>query len=403
MTLLESLRVSLEALLNNKLRSVLTMLGIIIGVGSVIAIVAMGRGTEAAVRGELESIGSGVFVVVAGGVDPATGQPGRAEPFTATDLRNLETLLPDVEMVNTSVNMGATVKAGTRTMQAAAQGVPANNLEFNQDKLSDGRWFTEAEEASGARVAVLGQGAVKQLFGEGAAAVGRSLSINGYPFAVIGVREAPTGLLANMGGNLGTGDTAVFVPITFVRRVMGDPPVTMAQVKVKPEANPSEVMADAIALLERSHKGAMFTGQTFDSFLSAISSVMGIITGVLSAVAGISLLVGGVGIMNIMLVSVTERTREIGLRKAIGASYRDIMVQFLIEAVMLSLIGGAIGILLASVPVFFVGRWLKIDLLLDVTSVGLALGFSVGVGVLFGVYPASKAARLDPIEALRYE
>jgi putative ABC transport system permease protein len=401
-TLLESLRVSLEALLNNKLRSILTMLGIIIGVGSVIAIFAMGRGTEMAVRGELESIGSGVFVLVAGGVD-ATGAPGRAEPFTEADLRNLKTLLPEVDMINTAASMGAQAKAGTRTMDAGIQGVPANNLEFNQDKLAEGRWFTEAEEQSGARVVILGQGAVKKLFGEGASAVGRSISIAGYPFDVIGVREAPTGLLANLGGAMGEGDTAVFVPITFVRRVTGNPPIMMVQVKVKPEANPSQVMADAITLLERSHKGARFSGQTFDSILGAISSVMSIITGVLSAVAGISLLVGGVGIMNIMLVSVTERTREIGLRKAIGASYRDIMIQFLIEAVMLSLIGGAIGILLAAIPVFFVGRWLKIDLLLDMTSIALALGFSVGVGVLFGVYPASKAARLDPIEALRYE
>jgi putative ABC transport system permease protein len=401
-TLLESLRVSLEALLNNKLRSILTMLGIIIGVGSVIAIFAMGRGTQMAVRGELESIGSGVFVLVAGGVD-ATGASGRAEPFTEADLRNLKTLLPEVDMINTAASMGAQAKAGTRTMDANIQGVPANNLEFNQDKLSNGRWFTEAEEQSGARVVILGQGAVKKLFGEGASAVGRSISIAGYPFDVIGVREAPTGLLANLGGAMGEGDTAFFVPITFVRRVTGNPPIMMVQVKVKPDANPSQVMADAITLLERSHKGARFSGQTFDSILGAISSVMSIITGVLSAVAGISLLVGGVGIMNIMLVSVTERTREIGLRKAIGASYRDIMIQFLIEAVMLSLIGGAIGILLAAIPVFFVGRWLKIDMLLDMTSVMLALGFSVGVGVIFGVYPASKAARLDPIEALRYE
>lgn len=402
MTLLESLRVSLEALLNNKLRSILTMLGIIIGVGSVIAIFAMGRGTEMAVRGELESIGSGVFVLVSGGQDPS-GSQARSEPFTETDLRNLETLLPEVEMINTSIGMSAQVKAGTKTAQANIQGVPANNLEFNKDKLSEGRWFSKTEEQSGARVVILGQGAVKKLFGEGASAVGRSISINGYPFDVIGVRESPTGLLANMGAAMGEGDAAYFVPITFVRRVTGNPYTWMVNVKVKPDANPSQVMADAITLMERSHKGARFSGQTFDSILGAISSVMSIITGVLSAVAGISLLVGGVGIMNIMLVSVTERTREIGLRKAIGASYRDIMTQFLIEAVMLSLIGGTIGILLAAIPVFFVGRWLKIDLLLDMTSIALALGFSVGVGVIFGVYPASKAARLDPIEALRYE
>ena len=402
MTLLESLRVAWEALGNNKLRSILTMLGIIIGVGSVIAIFAMGRGTEMAVRGELESIGSGQFVLIAGGIEPGT-QNARREPFTDADLKNIETLLPDVEMISTAVSMSAQAKAGKETQQIRVDGVNANYMAFSGDKLAEGRWFTETEDDAGARVVILGQDAVKRLFGEGARAVGRSITIAGYPFDVIGVREKPTGMLANMASAMGEGDNTYMVPIAFVRRVTGNPYTWQVSVKAKQGANPGEVMKDAIALVERNHRGAKFSGQTFDSVLGTISSVMSIITGVLSAVAGISLLVGGVGIMNIMLVSVTERTREIGLRKAIGASYKDILTQFLIEAIMLSLIGGAIGIVLAAIPVYFVGRWLKIDLLLDWMSVTLALGFSVGVGVLFGVYPASKAARLDPIEALRYE
>ncbi|HWI62878.1 MAG TPA: ABC transporter permease [Symbiobacteriaceae bacterium] len=402
MTLLESLRVAWEALGNNKLRSILTMLGIIIGVGSVIAIFAMGRGTEMAVRGELESIGSGTFMLMTGSMDP-NEQNARREPFTDADLRNLKTLLPGVEAVATSTGMSAQVKAGKVNTQGNIQGVNANYLTFNSDKLAEGRWFSETEENAGARVVILGTGAVKRLFGEDARAVGRSISIAGYPFDVIGVREPPTGLLANLGATMGEGDNSYFVPVTFVRRVTGNPYTWQVMVKAKQSANPAEVMKDAIALVERNHKGAKYMGQTFDSIMGTISSVMTIITGVLSAVAGISLLVGGVGIMNIMLVSVTERTREIGLRKAIGASYRDILVQFLIEAVLLSLIGGAVGIALAAVPVYFVGRWLKISMLLDWVSVTLALGFSVAVGVIFGVYPASKAARLDPIEALRYE
>ncbi|HYF94624.1 MAG TPA: ABC transporter permease [Symbiobacteriaceae bacterium] len=402
MTLLESLRVAWEALAGNKLRSILTMLGIIIGVGSVIAIFAMGRGTEMAVRGELESIGSGQFILVTGGMDPES-RNARVEPFTDADLRNIKNLLPDVDMISTNANMSGQVKAGNTTTNATIIGVNANYLVFNNDKLAEGRFFTETEEAAGARVVILGHDAVKRLFGEGARAVGRSITIAGYPFDVIGVREKPTGMLANMASAMGEGDNTYMVPISFVRRVTGNPYTWMVTVKVKEGANPADTMKDAIALVERNHRGARYSGQTFDSVLSAITSVMTIITGVLSAVAGISLLVGGVGIMNIMLVSVTERTREIGLRKAIGASYRDILIQFLIEAVMLSLIGGTVGIVLAAIPVYFVGRWLKISLLLDWMSVSLALGFSVAVGVVFGVYPASKAARLDPIEALRYE
>lgn len=404
MSLLESLRVAVEALGANKLRSVLTMLGIIIGVGSVIAIFAMGRGTEMAVRGELESIGSGQFVMVAGYYGPNTGETYRIEPFTEQDLRNLETLLPDVEGVSTQANANMQVKAGKQAYTGQVIGVSANFPDFNSEKLSEGRWFSKTEESAGARVVILGKGAVKRLYGEDARnVVGRSISINGYPFDVIGVREPPTGLLANLSASMGETDNVYIVPVTWVRRVTGQKEIWQVTVKVKPDANPTQVMNDAVALVEKIHKGAKYTGQTFESVLGAISNVMAIITGVLSAVAGISLLVGGVGIMNIMLVSVTERTREIGLRKAIGATYRDIMTQFLIESVMLSLIGGAIGVVLAAIPTYFVGRWLKIDLLLDWISVTLAIAFSVGVGVIFGVYPASKAARLDPIDALRYE
>lgn len=402
MTLMETLRVAWEALGANKMRSALTMLGIIIGVGSVIAIFAMGRGTEMSVRGELSNIGSGVFVIMVGS-NQAGGGSARIEPFTQADVHNIETLLPEVEMVNVSASMGAQVRAGKETMNANIQGANANTLEFNNDKLSEGRFFTKVEEEAGARVVVLGQGAVTRLFGEGAHAIGKTISINGYTFDVIGVREKPTGIMANLASSLGENDSVFMVPIAFVRRVTGNSNIWQVVVKAKPGADPASVMKDAIALVERNHKGAAFMGQTFDSVLSTISTVMTIITGVLSAVAGISLLVGGVGIMNIMLVSVTERTREIGLRKAIGASFRDIMTQFLIESIMLSLIGGAIGVGLAAIPVYFVGRWLHIPLLLDWMSVSLALGFSVMVGVIFGVYPASKAARLDPIDALRYE
>ena len=398
MSLLESLRVAWEALGANKLRSVLTMLGIIIGVGSVVAIVAIGRGTEAAVVGELQGLGSGQIQVMAGRYGP--GAEGyRVVPMSDADLRTIEQLLPDVEGVLTTTGMGAQARFERQVTNASVTGTFANADVFDI-KVAEGRWFSKQEEEGGARVVVMGSGAVKRLMGEGVDPVGLSITLNGQPFLVIGVTQPQTGLLASLGGGE---DNSYYVPITYVRRMTNQHHSQMAFIKVRPGANPNTVMADAIALLERNNPGAGYTGQSFDQILGVISGVMTIITGVLSAVAAISLVVGGVGIMNIMLVSVTERTREIGIRKAIGAAYGDIMLQFLIEAVLLSLMGGMIGVALASLPVWLVGRALDIPLLVDWKSILLAVGFSCGVGVLFGVYPASKAARLDPIEALRYE
>jgi len=399
MTLLETLRVAWEALGANKMRSVLTMLGIIIGVGSVIAIFAIGRGTGAAVRGELQGLGSGQIILFAGSMGPGAANQ-RIEHFTEKDLEALETLLPDVEAAVIQPSLNASVKYERETDSAYMTGQYAKSQIAFDIKIAQGRWITKAEEVNGARVVVLGSGSAKKLFGEGTNPVGKSVSINGYSFDVIGVTEKPTGMLVSLAG---AEDTSYYVPVGLVLRQMPNLRIGQVMLKAKAGTDTAQVVKDAVALMERNHNGAAFTGQSFDQYLDVITTVLNIVTGVLSAVAGISLVVGGVGIMNIMLVSVTERTREIGIRKAIGASYSDILVQFLIEAVLLSLMGGLVGVVLAAVPVYFVGKWLDISLLLDWMSVTLALGFSAGVGVIFGVYPASKAARLDPIEALRYE
>jgi putative ABC transport system permease protein len=401
MSLWETLRVALEALSANKMRSILTMLGIIIGVGSVIAIFAIGKGTSAAVQGELKGLASGQIMLRAGRAGPG-GAVQRIAYFTEEDMQDIENLLPDVEAVVTTINVPAVVKYERESVNSMMSGHYAKAQAAFDIRIADGRWFTKEEEQSGARVVVLGNGAAKRLMGEGVNPVGKVVSINGVSFDVIGVTEAPTGLLASLAG---AEDASLYVPLGTARRMAN---ITQQLyntifIKARNGADTKQVMADAIAIAERNHKGAQFSGESFDQFVGVVSTVLNIVTGVLSAVAGISLVVGGVGIMNIMLVSVTERTREIGIRKAIGASYRDILVQFLIEAVLLSVIGGVIGIALAAIPVMLVGRFLKISLLLDATSVLLALGFSVAVGIIFGVYPASKAARLDPIEALRYE
>lgn len=400
MNFFETLSVAWDALKANKMRSLLTMLGIIIGVGSVVAIFAMGQGANAAITGELEGFGSGLGVLSAGRPGP-NRESQRTEPFTEKDVRDLETLMPEIESAVYTQYLPATVKYERETENATIQGQFARAEQVFGVKIDKGRWFGESEDANGARVVVLGSGSAKKLFGEEVNPVGKVVSINGLSFDVIGVTEKPTGMLASLAG---ADDTSYYVPIGFTKRQVGPrQPINQVMIKSSDGADSKAVMADAVALVERNHPGVKFSGDSFDQFLEVVTTVLNVVTGVLSAVAGISLVVGGVGIMNIMLVSVTERTREIGIRKAIGASYSDILTQFLIEAVLLSLIGGAVGVLLAAGPVYAVGHFLKISLLLDWKSVTLALGFSAGVGIIFGVYPASKAARLDPIDALRYE
>lgn len=400
MTLLESLRTAWEALTANKLRSLLTMLGIIIGVGSVIAIVAIGRGTSAAVSAELDSLGSGLFQVMPRPPGP-NDREARYEPLTESDVHLVLDLLPDVQGHLVQRGMGATLKWGRNTIQSGVTGTAANAPEMLNLKVAEGRWFTKDEEEMGARVMVLGADSVTQLMEEGRSPIGERVMVDGYPYTVIGLMAKDTGMLSRL---FGQQDTAYYVPIKVVEARLGPARNLGAlMLKAKPGADPEVVKNDVVALLEHVHKGARYDGFTFAQAMDAVNSITGIITSVMAAIAGISLLVGGVGIMNIMLVSVTERTREIGIRKAIGATYGNILLQFLIESVLISVIGGLIGIALAMIPTLIVGSLLKISLLVDLSSVALAVGFSAGVGILFGVYPASKAARLDPIEALRYE
>lgn len=401
MSLWETFAVALSALWANKLRSALTMLGLIIGVGSVIAIIAIGRGTQAAVRSELEAMQGGVFQLMAtGGWSEDGQQTAQQRSFREEDIALLKEALPEIEVIDPQVGMSGPITFRRETQWDWIRGAGTDTASLMNLELASGRWFTEEEIIRGDRVMVVAANRLEYLLGEGVDPLGLELMFNGYPFQVIGVIAPNTGMLSQLLGGQG-GD--FYIPRSYIIRSTGENSYYHLTVRVREGYDPVEVKDLAVKVMERIYPGTAYEAHIWTDFMNEFDQVLSIVTGVMAAIAGISLVVGGVGIMNIMMVSVTERTREIGLRKAIGARRRDILLQFLVEALTICLIGGAIGILLAAGPVMLAAKYLDAPLSLDLYAVTLALGFSAGVGLIFGVYPALKAARMDPIEALRYE
>lgn len=401
---------ALRALRVNMLRSVLTTLGIIIGVAAVIIMVSVGAGAEARVAELIRSLGSNLVIVLPGTSTAGGVRLGRGTRPTITedDATAIQREIPSVQVVAASVRGSGQVVFGNLNWSTLIYGVTPEYLEVREWEIASGRVFTPEEVRGAAKVVLMGETVVESLF-PGEDPVGQIIRIKRVPFEVIGMLKGK--------GQTSHGrdqDDVIFIPLsTAKKRVLGGRRISGKNVdSIFVKARTSELVSEAEeqvrSLLRQRHR--LRPGQDDDFFIRNLSQILETraessraMALLLAAVASVSLVVGGIGIMNIMLVSVTERTREIGLRMAVGAKGRDILAQFLIEAVTLSLIGGLIGIVLGvggSVAIAIAGDW---PMVIGIDSIILAFSFSAAVGVFFGFYPARKAARLDPIEALRYE
>ncbi|MBU0494331.1 MAG: ABC transporter permease [Chloroflexi bacterium] len=413
MNISESIRVALRGLSANKLRSGLTMLGIIIGVAAVIALLSIGEGAQAEITSQVQGIGSNLILIFPGALTSRASMMTRpTTPLTLEDAQALADPLncPSVGAVSPEYTGQATVVYGGETLLNQIVGATADYPIVRNATVAEGRFLELGDDLVKARVAVLGSQTATDLFGE-QSPVDQSIKINRIPFRVIGVMESKGG-----GGGMGGGgseDTYIYVPIStaqtrlFNARTSSGMRVSTIYVMAVDEDSIDQAMSEITAVLRQRHKIQYqeddFTVLSQKDLLSVLDEITNILTIFLGAIAAISLLVGGIGIMNIMLVSVTERTREIGIRKAVGAKRRDILSQFLIEAVVLSLIGGALGIALGMSFALAVNLSGAFTTVVSMESVLLAVSFSLAVGLFFGIYPATRAASLNPIDALRYE
>lgn len=396
------------SLSTNIVRSGLTMLGIMIGIASVIAMVAIGQGAQSDVTSRIESIGSNLLTISPGsqagiGSRGVSSGFGSADTLTSEDADAIVASVPFVMGVAPEISERYQVTAKGANTNTSVVGITASYFSIKNIELAEGSGISEYNNRAFSKVAVLGPNVVTELFGEGAISTGQKIRINGSEYAVIGttVEKGGTGF--------GSSDDLVFVPLRTAQRFLtGDSHVSSIAVQVS-DADSVDVTQVAITSLLLSRHGIVSADDAdFRIFNQAdlvetASDVAGTFTILLGAVAGISLVVGGIGIMNMMLTSVTERTREIGLRKSIGAKEKDIRVQFLLESISLTLLGGIIGILLGWVISYGVTLFAGISTHVTPFPIFLAFGVSFIIGLLFGYYPATRAARLNPIEALRYE
>ncbi len=398
----ETVKLAFQAILRNALRSFLTVLGIVIGVGAVIGMVTIGNGTAAKVSADLSKLGTNLLFV-----RPGQFGPGRAtsdaKNFTARDIEALREQLHGVRAVAPIAQTTATVIVGSESRKTTVAGTDNAYLTTQNWTLSDGRSFFDGEVRSGRAACILGETVRDELFGR-AEALGRNIRVKNVSCEVIGIL-APKGQ-----SSFGTDqDDIVLMPLRAVqRRLVGNSDIGRINISAEDGVETAKVQTDIERLLRErrnitSAKDDDFSVRDMKQVLETQTGTAKVLTGLLGAVAGVSLLVGGIGIMNIMLVSVTERTREIGIRLAIGAQESQVLMQFLVEAVVLSLLGGLIGILLGLGLAGLASAAMHLPFTVDFLIVAVAFLFSAAVGVVFGYFPARHAARLDPIEALRHE
>jgi putative ABC transport system permease protein len=401
----EMLQVAWDSLMANKLRSVLTTLGVLIGVAAVITMLAIGQGAREQQLQLIQQMGANVVLVFPGQFRRGAVGFGMGSVQTLT-MRDIEALSKSnalIVQVAAEVRRGAQVVYRQKNTSTSVVGVTANYPVVRAYKVEKGRFFTEHEDLANARVAVLGQTVFANLFGENANPVGKTIRINGIPFKVIGVL-AKKGALGPM--DL---DDQILIPLrTAMYRLFGTEYLNTISVQIVRNEFVTAAMEEIERILRRSHRlppnkpsdFAMRTQAEWEQLAEQTSRLFIIL---LLSIASVSLIVGGIGIMNIMLVSVAERTREIGIRKAIGAKPSDIQLQFLLEAVVLSLVGGGLGIFFGIAASYAIGKVAGWTVIVSPISVILAFGFAAAVGIFFGYYPARKAAKLEPVEALRYE
>ena len=407
MNLLMIIRVAFRALVRNKMRAALTMLGIIIGVSAVIAMVSIGQGAQASVQAQISNIGTNLLFVSAGaqnvgGVRSGTGDSG-TNTLTVEDLEAIGRELPSVAMVTPAVNTRSQLIVGNQNWNTQVQGVNEQYPEIRKWNVQEGTFFTDADVRTAARVLVIGQTIAESLF-PGMDPIGQTVRVRDLPFRVVGVMarkgQDPQGRDQD--------DTALAPYSAVQKKLLGSERVQIAYVSAISQDATFTAQEQITELLRQRHKLSGnepndFTVRNMTDIADAANETNSIMTMLLASIASVSLLVGGIGIMNIMLVSVTERTREIGIRMAIGARSSAVKMQFLIESVVLSLTGGFVGILLGLLISFLIPQMLGWPTMVSTTAIIGSVIFSAAVGIFFGYYPARKAAALDPIDALRYE
>ncbi|WP_251861617.1 ABC transporter permease [Clostridium sp. Marseille-Q2269] len=403
MKFLENLKMALDSIKSNKMRSFLTMLGIIIGISSVITIVSLGKGGQNSITGEFEKIGSATVSVK---VDQS--KAGNNDYINLEDSDIIKNKIDKVKYVAPMVGKDGFVTEGTKNKRLYIDGSTPDVQYVNNAEMMYGRFFNEAEHEEGKSVVVIDERSARNMFGT-EDVVGRNLKVitktASKQVTIIGVIKSESGPFGGGGGE----DTPIFLtcPIKFVKNLYPEEfNIDSLYIIATNKNDTEEVGTRAKNILENRHhnKGKdMYKVENMLKQLDQVNKVIGIFTTFIGAVAAISLLVGGIGVMNIMLVSVTERTREIGIRKALGATTKNILIQFLTESVIISLIGGLIGMTIGIVSAEIIGKFIKIAPSVSIKAILIAILFSSSVGIFFGIYPAKKAAKLNPIDALRYE